>query len=260
MNKIAYTVAAATFVALLLIISVPAGMAAQQYGGQGAAVGTPQSPGGSFQQGAPSQTQQGFSPGSKQIGENTTGQGEQPPGAAVGKNFENTQGPSTGYTGYGQPAQRGSPAKGSVAGEAIVIGVDHPENCLRIRKGPSTSYEQIGCAKIGEKLRLTGVFSSDNRWAQLAGNGWVFACQIKTDVKPPNGSIACGGPSRGGGGGTSRAWSGPAGYYGGEDFGPTYYGGYGPSWYGYGWHHHHHHHHHPITMDHSSFGGGKRHR
>jgi len=121
--------------------------------------------------------------------------------------------------------------------EAIVIGVDQPDNCLRIRRGPSSNYEQIGCARLGEKLNLSRVYSSDNRWAQLENNGWVFACQIKTDFRPPGPAVSCGEPAVG------RAWRVPATF--GGDFGRTYIyerNFYRPYW--KHWKHHHHHGHH----------------
>ena len=71
-----------------------------------------------------------------------------------------------------------------VGGTATVIGVDEPEKCLRIRSGPGKSYEIIGCAKAGDRLDITGVWTSNN-WAQLANKGWVFGPQIKTDSRPP---------------------------------------------------------------------------
>jgi hypothetical protein len=83
------------------------------------------------------------------------------------------------------PATSKDSGKLASVGEGVVISVDRPENCLRIRRGPSPSYEIIGCVGFGEKLRLTGVFSSDNRWAQLDNNGWVLLSQIRTDLKPP---------------------------------------------------------------------------
>lgn len=42
----------------------------------------------------------------------------------------------------------------------------------------------IGCAKMGEKLNITGVWTS-NDWAQLADNAWVYGPQIQTDLRPP---------------------------------------------------------------------------
>src|SRR5512143_1884756 len=69
-------------------------------------------------------------------------------------------------------------------GVATVIGVDQPENCLRIRSGPGNSYDVIGCANMGEQLNITGVWTS-NDWAQLADNAWVYGPQIETDLRPP---------------------------------------------------------------------------
>ena len=69
-------------------------------------------------------------------------------------------------------------------GVATVISVDQPENCLRIRSGPGTSYDVIGCANMGEQLNITGVWTSNN-WAQLADNAWVYGPQIQTDLRPP---------------------------------------------------------------------------
>ncbi len=71
-----------------------------------------------------------------------------------------------------------------VGGIATVIGVDQPENCLRIRSGPGDFYDVIGCANMGEQLNITGVWTS-NDWAQLADNGWVYGPQIETDLRPP---------------------------------------------------------------------------
>jgi uncharacterized protein YraI len=71
-----------------------------------------------------------------------------------------------------------------VGGSATVIGVDEPEKCLRIRSGPGKAYEAIDCAKTGDRLEITGVWTSNN-WAQLANKGWVYGPQIKTDIRPP---------------------------------------------------------------------------
>ena len=75
-----------------------------------------------------------------------------------------------------------------VGGSATVIGVDEPEKCLRIRSGPDKSYEIIGCAKAGDQLNITGVWTSNN-WAQLASKGWVYGPQIKTDLTTSQGGI-----------------------------------------------------------------------
>jgi hypothetical protein len=83
-----------------------------------------------------------------------------------------------------QSGQGGRQAPQPKGGVAIVIGVDHPENCLRIRSGPGGSYDVIGCANMGDQLNITGVWAS-NDWAQLADNGWVYGPQIQTDLRPP---------------------------------------------------------------------------
>ncbi|MEW6533205.1 MAG: SH3 domain-containing protein [Thermodesulfobacteriota bacterium] len=67
---------------------------------------------------------------------------------------------------------------------AIVLSVDMPENCLRVRSGPSASSDIITCVPQGQTLNLVGVFSEDGRWAQLDNNGWVFFSQLRTDVRP----------------------------------------------------------------------------
>lgn len=72
----------------------------------------------------------------------------------------------------------------TVKGIAVVTKVDRPDNCLRIRNGPGSSYDIVGCARLGDQLELTGVWTSNN-WAQLTGDGWVFGDQIETDLKPP---------------------------------------------------------------------------
>ena len=81
-----------------------------------------------------------------------------------------------------QPGHPQTPAPGG--GSATVVGVDEPEKCLRIRSGPGKSYEVIGCAKAGDQLNITGVWTSNN-WAQLANKGWVYGPQIKADSRPP---------------------------------------------------------------------------
>jgi Bacterial SH3 domain len=69
-------------------------------------------------------------------------------------------------------------------GIATVVGVDQPDNCLRIRSGPGSQYDVIGCANMGDQLKITGVWTS-NDWAQLEDNGWVYGEQISTDLRPP---------------------------------------------------------------------------
>ena len=88
----------------------------------------------------------------------------------------------------GQGLAQGGPTGGQVpqpvGGIATVAGVDQPDNCLRIRSGPGNSYDVIGCANMGEQLKITGVWTS-NDWAQLADNSWVYGPQIQTDLRPP---------------------------------------------------------------------------
>ncbi len=118
--------------------------------------------------------------------------------------------------------------------EALVARVDRPDNCLRLRSAPSRSGNVIGCAKMGDKLFLTGVFSGDGRWAQLNNNSWVYYDQIKTSLKPKKQMRAASRPR------SSEefdTWEYPAGSYysadpyydsgyGYYDYWPGYYGGY----------------------------------
>jgi hypothetical protein len=97
------------------------------------------------------------------------------PSVTLAQNFQPVQA-QTGQTGRQVPQPKG--------GVATVIGVDQPDNCLRIRSGPGNSYDVIGCANMGEQLNITGVWTS-NDWAQLADNAWVYGPQIETDLRPP---------------------------------------------------------------------------
>lgn len=65
---------------------------------------------------------------------------------------------------------------------AVVISVDRPEMCLRIRSGPGASYAVVGCAQKGDRLRLTGL-GSQNNWAEIDRpvRGWASLPQISTD-------------------------------------------------------------------------------
>jgi hypothetical protein len=83
-----------------------------------------------------------------------------------------------------QPGGGGPQTPQPKGGVATVVGVDQPENCLRIRSGPGSYYDVIGCANMGEQLNITGVWTS-NDWAQLADNTWVYGPQIQTDLRPP---------------------------------------------------------------------------
>jgi hypothetical protein len=66
-------------------------------------------------------------------------------------------------------------------GEGTVAVVDKPESCLAIRKGPHVTYEKTGCATLGQRLKLSGVWSNTN-WARLEDGGWVDASKIQTDL------------------------------------------------------------------------------
>lgn len=72
-----------------------------------------------------------------------------------------------------------------LGGEGTVTSVDQPQQCLRIRQGPGTGFDMVGCAELASKLALTGVWTTDN-WAQIEGpvQGWVYAKQIRSDLKP----------------------------------------------------------------------------
>lgn len=78
------------------------------------------------------------------------------------------------------------------AEEGTVVSVDKPDQCLRIRSGPGSRYDKIGCAAMGEKLKLTGVVQ-DN-WAEVeGGNGWVFAGQLRSEGTFPAQAATSGG-------------------------------------------------------------------
>ena len=86
-----------------------------------------------------------------------------------------------------QPARQAPPQlKGGVA---TVVGVDQPDNCLRVRSGPGSSYDVIGCIAMGTQVNITGVWTSNN-WAQLTGDGWVYGPQIATDLRPPQATLS----------------------------------------------------------------------
>lgn len=70
-------------------------------------------------------------------------------------------------------------------GSGKVVDVDKPEECLRVREAPNTYSRIIGCAELGEKLQLTGLWTEDN-WARVKApaDGWVYAKQIASAMKP----------------------------------------------------------------------------
>jgi hypothetical protein len=58
----------------------------------------------------------------------------------------------------------------AAAATAVVVSVDHPEGCLRIRSAPSTSAAVVGCVERGSTLRLTGAWTRSN-WVYRYGYG-----------------------------------------------------------------------------------------
>ena len=75
------------------------------------------------------------------------------------------------------------PAEAQTFRSAVVVSIDRPENCLRVRSGPGTGYAIVGCAQMGERVRLTGAWSRNN-WAEidLPARGWVTGSQIRPTV------------------------------------------------------------------------------
>jgi Bacterial SH3 domain len=86
---------------------------------------------------------------------------------------------------------------GSRSPEALVIGVDNPEQCLRVRNGPGTNYEKIGCLPKGGKLKLTGTVQKE--WVQIVEPmaGWVTSQQIRAPGLFPAKSATSGTSRRG---------------------------------------------------------------
>ncbi len=68
---------------------------------------------------------------------------------------------------------------GSGDGEASVIKVDSPDQCLRVRSGPGGNYDKIGCLPMGAKVKVAG--PAQNSWAKIISpmEGWVSARQIQ---------------------------------------------------------------------------------
>jgi uncharacterized protein YraI len=61
---------------------------------------------------------------------------------------------------------------------AAAVGVDMPENYLRIRSGPGSWYSVIGGIPMGGPLQLTGL--RNGIWVQISQPllGWVYEAQI----------------------------------------------------------------------------------
>lgn len=132
-----------------------------------------------------------------------------------------------------QPASVSAQAKG---GEATVTRVDRTEKCPHVYTEASASSKEIACMPKSEKVHLTGVFSSDRRWAQLDNNGWVLFRDLRTSVRPPRmaavekswGQSAAAG--KGKPGAARHHYRGFRHCYRGYYY-PGYYGWYWGSWY-----------------------------
>ena len=68
---------------------------------------------------------------------------------------------------------------GSGDGEASVIKVDSPDQCLRIRKGPGGNFDKIGCLPMGAKVKIAA--AAQNNWVKISSpmEGYVNAKQIQ---------------------------------------------------------------------------------
>jgi hypothetical protein len=155
---------------------------------------------------------------SQQVGQNrgpqfNPDQGQSDPKQVPAQSFQGNQGPASdqrmqGNQGFQQqqqgdkfvaqnvqPGQQGQPGPGGpgLQGQqgqqgtafGVVIAVDKPDNCLRLRQSPSSQSSLLGCAQMNEKLPLTGQWSQDGKWLQTTKNAWVYAPQVKTDLKRP---------------------------------------------------------------------------
>lgn len=77
----------------------------------------------------------------------------------------------------------GCPEALAQSGPARVVSVDAPDMCLRVRSGPGVSYPVVGCAAMGSRVVLTGVWSNNN-WAEIENplRGWVSGSQVRMVV------------------------------------------------------------------------------
>jgi uncharacterized protein YraI len=226
MRATAYLIGITSFLSVLIVFATMPAMAAAPEGA-GTSMGSPPP-----MNGQSNQTMTG--PRAPMMGQKKA----EVSGGAMGQN----PGGDQAMAGSQQVAAKtGSPA-GPKGGEGVVVSVDQPENCLRIRGGPGSNFPMIGCATRGQKLQLTGVFSSDGRWAQLQNKGWVYLSQIQTDLVPPRSVASSRRPPRGYS--SEGPWRGPAGssYYNFEEPEPYYeevvpYGGF---YYRHPWRWRHH--------------------
>jgi len=234
----------------------PSGSGYQQQGGQGN-----QSQNYQGNQGGQGQGAQGYqgNQGSGNYGQSNTGINQSQSGynysQPAGQGYSNMGGQSNtnmqSSMGQGQGQGQGNAPQGTQlqpVGFGVVTGVDQPENCLKVRKGPSSSTEMAGCARMGERLGLSGAWSADGKWAQLADGNWVFGGQIQTDLKRPAVARSSSGGSGQSGGYSERMmvhddsgggnWTDTGIVYG-PGLGYGYGGFYGR--FGRGFYHHHKH-------------------
>jgi len=72
------------------------------------------------------------------------------------------------------------PAEKPIPNYAEVVSVDDRKNCLPIMNMPAPSAKQVGCARIGEKLKLRQIWTNTNWvWVTEPTNGWVPTSQVK---------------------------------------------------------------------------------
>ncbi len=67
----------------------------------------------------------------------------------------------------------------------LVTSVDYPEGCLRVRSGPSSAYQKVGCLAHGQRVQLSGMWTVNN-WAEVVEpvHGWVSGNQISSSLNP----------------------------------------------------------------------------
>ncbi len=79
------------------------------------------------------------------------------------------------------PARTGAMGAQSTGGvQATVTKIDRPDGCLRIRSGPSTATEKVGCASRGDNLVLSGVVQKGWSQVEYPTKGWVFSSQVSS--------------------------------------------------------------------------------
>jgi ankyrin repeat protein len=91
--------------------------------------------------------------------------------------------------------------------ETVVQRVDKKGECLSVRSAPSQSSSQVGCIKLGDRMKLNGIWT-ENNWAQVYEpvQGWVDGAYLSMESLPKEkrAVIALGQSSPGGRGGGRR--------------------------------------------------------